>query len=450
MLNRVIVVIMASWFGCLAVAQNNGNGGQGNGGNQFPGGILIDPDGVVSAVQVQRIDRKLEQQRLKALASAQLPSEMTRASELRKVSLGRLEQECQKLLDAGASLTTDLLHLAGLTQIQYVFVMSEFGDLVLAGPAEGFAAMQDGRVVGVETGRPVLTLDDLLVMLRLPSTNQTLGCSFDPDPGRLAATQRWNRTNAAPAAAAVARQRFQTMANILGNWDVTVFGLPSNSHAALTTVEADFEMKRLALGLRKPAVRGFRSHLDLAKAGENSMRRWWFIPRYDVIERTEDRSVFHLSGPRLQLLSQEELVDVAGNRSDAPFREVSAERYTRQFNRHMPELCRQTPSFAGIQNLFDLAIAVALIRANGLAEAAGWEPSLFLDNAGLPLQKYNVPSETPSLVNVKSARRGMLLGKISGGVTIVPDQVASESRPIEPGSLPLPQPAPAGVGWWWD
>jgi hypothetical protein len=451
MLKHILILIAVVTPAAVAHAQNNGQGGQGQGGNQFPGGILINPDGVVGVPDARRINPGLEQKRLQALASQQLPGDMTTASELRKVSLVRLEQEIQEQIDAGKTISAPLRYLAGITQLEYIFAIPETNDLVIAGPAEGFAALADGRVVGVETGRPVLTLDDLLVMLRLRTTNTQLGCSFDPDPTRLAAAEAWNRANSSPARAAVARQRFYQMANVLGNWDVTVFGLPPESHAAITTVEADFEMKRLALGLYKPAIRGFLSHLDLAKPGENTMRRWWFSPRYDVIERSADHRAFHLAGPRLQLLSQEELVDSQGNRSDAAFSEISTERYTRQFNKHMPVLCEQIPAFAGIQNLFDLAVAVALIRNNNLLKAVGWQPTLLLDEDRLPVQKYTVPRATRSLVNVKSARRGLLLGKISGGVTIVPDRVIARGNVVQSESLPnVRPPEEAGRHWWWD
>ena len=256
-------------------------------------------------------------------------------------------------------------------------------------------------MVGVETGRPVLVLDDLLAMMRLPDMNTSLGCSFDPEPKRLADAQAWNRANSSPATVAVARQRFHQMARVLGNWNIRTFGLPASSHAAVTTVEADYQLKMLTLGLNRPGIRGFLSHLDMARPGENTMRRWWFAPRYDVIERSADGLIFRISGPRLQLLSQEELVDGQGNRSDAAFTEISAERYTKQFNKHLPRLVQRVPAFAAVQNIFDLAVLAAIIRNNKLWEQIDYEPVTLRDAKKLPLKKYTVPTEVPSLANVK-------------------------------------------------
>ncbi|MEQ9408055.1 MAG: DUF1598 domain-containing protein [Fuerstiella sp.] len=438
------VVLLLS---AVAFGQNQpGNQGQ----NQFPGGITISPDGVIGARQAQRINPALQQRRMRELAAARLSSDLATVSPLRKISLVRLEAACRTALDAGQEIPIECRCLAGVTQLQYLFASPESGDVVLAGPAEPFAPLPDGRVVGVETGRPVLTLDDLLVMLRLRTYRQQLGCSFDPDPTRLANAQAWNRANSSPATINVAQQRFFQTAKILGAWNVTVFRLPADSHAAITAVEADYQLKRLALGLEHPGIRGFRSYLDLAGRNENTMRRWWFAPRYEVIERSEDGNAFHLQGPRLQLLSQEELVDIQGNRSDAAFTEISAERYTKQFNRHLDALCQRVPSFAAVQNLFDLAVTAALLQAEQLPQRVGWMPDLFYDDQQLPLKEFQVPAEVPSLVNVKQLNRSLLIGLVGGGVTIVPEQVISRTNRLSPESTPPVTPPADAAAWWWD
>lgn len=437
-------------FGGQGGGQGGGGFGGGGGGGLFPGGIAINPDGVISSPEARRINPKLEQKRLKAVAAQYLSDDMAKSSELRKVSLSRLEAHCQEAIERGQPIPLSCRYLAGITQIQYLFAAPESGDIIIAGPAEGFAGMADGRVVGTDSGRPVLTLDDLLVMLRLDSTQKQLGCSFDPEPERLARCQEWNRTNSSPASLAVAGQRFGQIAQILGNWNVTVFGFPGSSHAAVTTVEADYRLKRISLGLDRPAIRGFRSHLDMSGANENTFRRWWFAPRYEVIERSSDGNAFHLDGPRLQLMSQQEFVDSQGNRSASPFKQISVEKYTVQFNKHIDELCQQVPSFAAVQNLFDLAVVAALMRSEQLPQKVGWVPRLFLDNAALPLLRFEVPEEVPSLVNVKSLNRRLLVGLIGGGVVIVPDRVIDQTDVLPADAIPAYAAAEQDAPWWWD
>lgn len=429
--------------------QGGGIGG-GNNQNQFPGGILINPEGVIGSLQSQKVNPRLEQKRLRLLADRNLPTSLVQPSELRFVSLAGINAACREAIESGHEIPQHVRYLGGITQIRYLIAAPENGDILLAGPAEGFAALQGGRMVGTETGRPVLVLDDLLTMLRLPNMNTSLGCSFDPDPSRLAQAQAWNKANSSPASAPVARQRFFQMANVLGNWNITTFGLPETSHAAVTTVEADYQLKRITLGLDRPGIRGFLSHLDMARPGENTMRRWWFAPRYKVIEQSTDGLMFQLKGPRLQLLSQEELVDTQGNRSDAAFTEVSAERYTKQFNKHITELCKRVPSFAAIQNIFDIAVVAAIIRKHDLVASTGIAIETLTDAEAMPLQSYTVPTEVPSLANVKAASRGLLIGLIGGGVTIVPNRVISRSNEIPTAEIPEVPALRNSSAFWMD
>ena len=88
---------------------------------------------------------------------------VARTSRLRKVSLNRLEAALQA---NNGVLTDEMRHLAGLLRARYVFYYPETKDIVIAGPAEGWMANPSGRVVGINSGRPVLQLQDLVVALR--------------------------------------------------------------------------------------------------------------------------------------------------------------------------------------------------------------------------------------------------------------------------------------------
>lgn len=412
------------------------------------GGISIDAGGVVSTPEAIRTNSKLDKQRLRKSAQKNLTADMSRVSKLRKVSLVRLERELQKALESGTQAEIGLWYLAGLTQIEYLFADSETGDLIIAGPAEGFAPTASGAVVGIETGRPTLVLDDLLVMLRLRTMQQTLGCSFDPDKARLAKAQAWYQASPAVSTARAAKKQFQQMASVLGNYDVRVFGLPHGSHATFRMVDADYQMKRINLGLRRTGIRGFRSQLDMMRPDDNSMRRYWFAPRYDQIERSADGEVYRLSGPRLQLLSQEELTDAEGNRSKAAFTEISTQAYTKQFNKHIRKLCQRVPAFAAVQNLFDMAIVVAIIQKNGLFESADWKPTLLLDKEMLPTMEFTAPAEVPAQVNTRMAGRSAVMFQIGGGVTLVPTDVVA--RPGRLAADKIPELNAGSDSWWWD
>lgn len=453
------LILTMGWLILPSLAQQGGGGGGGNQGNQNQnvGGITIDAQGLVRAGfladQTSRLDRK----RRLAFAEKHLPSETNLFSPCRKVSLPRLERFLADRLDRSAPIPEEALCLAGLQRIDYVFLDPEQHDLILAGPAEGFAPDEAGRLRGITTGRPTLLLDDLLVALRYVPQASEVGCSIDPRPENLLALQQYLAQNSSPATPPIIEARYRRMAEILGRHEVRVLGVPADSHFGRTLVEADYRMKLISLGLDIP-LKGLRSHLSMVGAGGNSLQRWWFVPCYEGLYRSSDGLAYELVGPRAQLLSQDELLNASGERLPAGTTRVSTAAFAKQFTDKFTALADESPVFAQLQNLIDWCIIAVLIEREKLADRVGWQRELFLDASRLPYQAGPIPRQTPALFNIRRASAGMVVGLLSGGVTIVPRQLA------QPASL---QTDPArrleGVrsdhlsvkrndfhAWWWD
>ena len=293
----VSITLIFALAPATTLGQNNGGGGGGNGGggggggngNGGVGGIRIDASGLVEKSVTAALNPRELQQRLENSAAKSLPTELNHPSKLRKISLRDLDAEIDRLLTASQPLPDAILSLAGLTRIDFIFIADEGRDAIIAGPAEGFAAQPDGRVVGTISHRPVLCLDDLLVALRTAEQRPTMGCSFDPEPGRLAMTQQLLGQNTTANSAADAQRGFQHIGRVMGHWNVTVFGAPESSHMAAAMVEADFALKRLTTGDENPHVRGFKSYLSMMRPNADSLRRWWF-PRVTMrSKRTNSR-----------------------------------------------------------------------------------------------------------------------------------------------------------------
>ncbi len=92
--------------------------------------------------------------------------DLARSSPLRKVSLVRLLEAWQQGAAEGLPPTEAMRHLAGLARVDYLVLDEPTGDVILAGPAGPWVVNPEGRTVLAETGRPVLWLDDLVVLLR--------------------------------------------------------------------------------------------------------------------------------------------------------------------------------------------------------------------------------------------------------------------------------------------
>jgi len=453
MTNRILRLMFAAVCALpqLAAAQNNGN-------NNDVGGIRIDAEGVVSLAIQQDRGGKLDKRRKAALAKFALPGEVSRPSAARCVSLVKLEAECEKLLAEGKQFTPDMQYMAGLTRIDEIYLNPGEKDLLLCGPAEPFVTSESGRVIGLESGRPVLRLDDLIVALRAVLGEGEIGCSIDPVPERLGNLQAFLKQNSNAATPEIIDQRYRRMREILGQHDVRLFGVPADSHFARGLLEADYRMKTLALGLEQPGVKGFKSHLSLVGSG-NAMQRWWFVPLYEEITRSADGLAFGLVGQRAQVLGEDELANAQGQRSQAATSKLSTKAFSKQFTQKLPELAERMPVFAQLQQLIDWTILAALIRQERLADQIDWKMDLFTDADRLPHASFPVPTQTECLINTKVTGTGIVVGQLSGGVTIRPESVllqmsvseqTANTELAERRSKVLERPPAASHAWWWD
>lgn len=443
------------WCCSLAWGQNQGNN---QNQNNNAGGVLVDAAGVVSSGFTIEPSQRLQKQKQRALAAKALSTDLLTPSACRKVSLAQLAAELSARLEAGTAIGDELQNLAGLQRIDYIFIDREERDVILAGPAEPFAPDTAGLLRGTESGRPPLKLDDLLIALRYVPGQSQIGCSIDPVPERLAALDRFLKANSTPANPAAIEGRFRQMATTLGMQDIRVDGVPAESRFGRLLVAADYQMKRISMGLDDPGVKGLRSHLSLLKGGGNSIQRWWMVPLYDGLFCDDSRLAFEFTGPRVQLLSQEELSNAAGERSAAATTRISTEAFARSFTEHYPQLSDQLPIFAELQQLIDWCLVGALWQQERWSELLGSPAALLLDPQRLPTESGPAPRQTQSIANYKRVSSGMIVGLVGGGVVLRPHEVASRNRwQFDPArrlesvrQAQLSVPRPPAHRWWWD
>src|SRR5690606_18087577 len=153
-------------------------------------------------------------------------------------------------------------------------------------------------------------------------------------------------------------------------------------------------------------VRGLRSHLSLLKPNGNSIQRWWFVPFYDALYASEDGTAYHLTRQRAQLLAQEELSSLAGERSDAAVTRATTAQSGHMLTQRFADLAEQSPVFAQLQNLCDLAVITALLRREDLPGQVGWEMQTFRNEASRLVGSYAVPRQVESASTFRRAGRG--------------------------------------------
>lgn len=392
------------------------------------GGVAITPEGVLEAptvAETQELAALREQTRLK------VPAALEGFTELRAVSLKQLEATIARCRAAKQPLPEEVKFVAGLQRVRYVFVYPEQQDVVLVGPAEGWKIDDLGSVVGKTTNRPVLLLDDLMVALRSGAASRTepITCSIDPT---LEGIQRLQELNSHLTNIGDPDETLSMIEQALGAQTISVTGVPGSSHFARTMVAADFRMKRLAMAFEKAPVAGMPSFLStVSSAGRgmnNMMPRWWLAPNYQPLAKTADGLAWELRGPGVKCLTEEDYIDESGQKKHSGQASPNAMKWAQTMTDKFSDLADHDSSFGNLRNIMDLAVIGALIEKEHLAESAGLKAPYLMGEEHL--DEYPVPTQTSSKASVVR-KRGAWIISASGGVEIVPWQIADRTETVE-------------------
>ena len=423
-------------------------------------GVAIDADGVLSLASFADPGSRLRAERI-AAAKASLPADLSKAAKLRKISLRRLEAS----VAAGGPPEEIESHLAGMTRVQFVFGYEadgdEPGDIVLAGPAEPWIRDPSGRAVGIFSGRPTLLLEDLAVSLRAfpPGKRDRpfLGCTIDPTADGLASLMEYQRTipRAIPqarrdAAAATIAERVR---DSLGLADIRVFGVSPRTHFAQVLVEADYRMKRIAIGIEPPPIKmtTFLSALDSPR--EATLQRWWFTPADDGIRIADGHLAMELIGQGVKLQAEDIRIGPDGVRAAAEKPGKASQLFCSAFTKKYPDIAAASPVYAQLRNMMDLAVCAAFLRRHDLYARAGWTADVLRDEARLRCEILPAPKQVACVVNWQW-KGSRLLTPAGGGVSIDAEAAIDTHRELgdDNGQLSQQRGAtrPVGDRWWWD
>lgn len=433
---------------------------------QYANGVYIDALGVVRPVLDKDGGNRLNQLR-QSVAHAGIGGRVRESSPLRKISLPRLEREIQLRQAAGQPLDDEMLVLAGLERIRYVILYPDSGDLVLAGPAGDWMLDRENRLVGVNSGRPVVQLDDLVVVLRhvLGSRDGEFGCSITPTEEGLANAKKFLEAwNGKPLkAGGAARQKWLAdLRDQLGRQKVEVFGIDPRTRVAQAIVEADYRMKLVGIGLEEGTA-DVPSYLDMLKSAAAKgaqpldVLRWWFTVNYDALATNADRTVFELRGQGVKVLSENELLTATGQQVHTGKSNPLNAEFAHRFTKHFEALAKKYPVYADLQNIFDLALMASLLRAEGLADRIGWHMLTLADANQFAVGRGLAPREVDTVLNHRLVNGTQILAAISGGVTVncralvSPNAIVTDRK----GELSSQQRLSSSdktprAAWWWD
>jgi hypothetical protein len=428
-------------------------------------GVYVDPHGLMRTLAKEEDTGALESLGRRA-REAELNSDMARPSSLRLVSLKRLERAVAERLDSGRPILETMQHLAGLTQIRYVFVYPDDHEIVIAGPAEGWKYQDSGRSVGRESARPSLNLDDFVVVCRTfaPGGNGEFGCSINTRDENLKAVKEFveqsNKSPLAPGKAA--RDKWLgELQRRLGQQDVVIIGVPANTRVAQIVAEADYRMKLIGVekldgGKEIPSYFALLKAAGQVKGAPLEALRWWLTMKYGAIVHNPDRSFFEIQDSSVLVQSENQFVNSRGQHVPTGVSESVNQLFAQNFTQHYAKLARREPVFADLRNLFDMALVAALCRQESLHERSGWDLGVFGPEGAYRPAVVPSPAVIESVLNHKVYNGTNLVVQVAGGVEANLLAVARDPRLAKEdaglnqvgGRAKLPK-LPAGR-WWWD
>jgi hypothetical protein len=374
------------------------------GGGGVPG-VMIDTDGFVHS-------RETDDKDALAAARQQRPKPGSPSADQKEtlayVSLPTLFADAKARLDAGKELPDEVRFVGGITQLRYVFVYPEEKDIIIAGPAEQWV-LNGQTAIGTRTGRPVLQFDDLVVALRAAHANdgQWFGCGIYPDVKSLEKAH----DIATRMAGRPRKERKAALEAALGPQEVRVFGTAADTRLATICVAADYELKRLALGMDSLPSVPMGNAVDNSRSAAN---KFWFKAAYDPLLVSRDGNSYEIRGQRLAIESGMFDFDPRGATEKA---KAFADKFTKQ----MPAVARAVPLVAELGNIADLSLLSHLIRRDRLAEKAGWGGLAWaLDAGACPVAKVPTPRTAQTLVNFTNG------SMVAGGVSMAIGPFVSE------------------------
>jgi hypothetical protein len=246
--------------------------------------------------------------------------------------------------------------------------------------------------------------------------------------------------------------RDETLAMIedaLGPQRISVTGVPTTSHFARTMVAADFRMKRIAMNFEPAPVDGLPSFLSMmpARGRGNMMPRWWLAPNYEPLAKTADGLAWELRGPGVKCLTEQDYLNDAGEKVHSGEVSPAATKWAERMTDRFAELADHDSAFGQLRNVMDLAIVGALIEKERLFAAAGELETPWIMGQE-ELDRYPTPTQTASQASAVR-KRGAWVISASGGVEIVPWQIADKVETVEAiGAKRADMAADVNEFWW--
>jgi hypothetical protein len=404
----------------------------------FRNGVRIDPQGLIQRLdEVDRIDApalRLPSDRLNRSTSVvRLDSlgDWQQTSSMRWISLHQLDDQLTECLEKNQSANIAMELLGGLCRIDYVAFDPSCNEWLIGGPAGNVAADAQGVLLHNELRLPPILLEDLLTVApHVFHQRGEFGCSIDPVQERLVAAYKMAQSPTAIRDLRSDPDHWATeWKSKLGKQRTNMIGLPDDSPTGYALLIADAHMKRIALGL-EPAPDGLANYWleadSISQVDRGPMVRWWFTLSDARIPWDPERKIAHFPLSNVRVLSESQMLDSQGARVVADRPDWAADAFARNFTSKFEALQRSHAAYGRLRHIFDLAVALEIVRSQ--IQAGHGKPFQSLNRFELQPHLPVAPKEIDSVVATRRFSDGGVSAIVSGGVTISPRATVDRLR----------------------
>ncbi len=395
------------------------------------GGVNIDSDGVLNG-KTAPLAANIREELIKSLNAAD--NDIQTATRMRTISLRGLETAINQAAARGEPLPPEIQFMAGLQRVEYIVLSPETSDVLISGPAEGWKVNDDGQVVGITSGMPVLHLEDFLVAIRhVEEARQGQGISVSIDPTEEGIKQL--------------RQLYASINNFnpgmksqveetVGPQKISLTGVPKDSRFSQVLVAADYKMKRYSMGLEEAPIADMPSVLELARRKDAGFRkmapRFWMECNYEPVAKTGDNLVWQIRGQGVRTLTEDSFFNEKG---EAVEKVGKVNKFAKQWADTMTEryeaLSKADPVFRDLRNLMDVSVVAAIIARENLLQEVGLEiPTITGKDSFVSVPSLNVPKTVPTQCSFVHLSRSWLV-TASGGVQVDSWGVAAKTEQVD-------------------
>ena len=241
----------------------------------------------------------------------------------------------------------------------------------------------------------------------------------------------------------------------MGPQTITLTGVSPESHFAQVLVAADWQMKRLGMGLAASPVEGLTSYLELlnddpASTPRNALPRWWIAYGQQPVERDAEGLGWRISPPGIQVRTAAGRLEADGRMATQMESDPLAQQWADAMTAHYDELAIAEPVFGQLRGCMDLALVTAVLASGDLLTHVGLELPMLLDDDAPAARAASRPKTVASQASALRRSRAWVVS-VSGGVeldvthAVNAADVQADVREARTDALP-----DHTNSWWWD